>query len=121
MKLEFAEHEAVPRPPGEVRFLRITADPYEDGRRIKLAYELTPFQKRPSLEIRMEDEHGVDLGSILIIESMSPRFALTAHLRTESPAIGRVLVRSVLGYEDQPEVDRAVTPVDFGAPRLREG
>jgi hypothetical protein len=121
MELEFAEHEAVPRPPGEVRFLRITADPYEDGRRIKLAYELTPFQMRPDLEIRLEDEQGVDLGSISIVGSMSPRFTLTAHLRTEPPPNGRVLVRSVLGYEDQPEVDRAVTAVDFGAPRQREG
>ncbi len=113
MEIEWADEKAVPLPPGDVRFLRVTAEPYADGRRIKLSYELTPFQKRPNLEIRLEDEQGGELGAISIIETMTARFSLTAHLRSDAPADGRLRVRSVLGYEDQPEVDRAVTPVEL--------
>lgn len=115
MDIGWAEEKAVPRPPGDVRFLRITAEPYEDRRRIKLTYELTPFLKRPNLEIRLEDEAGTELGSITIIETMDSKFTLTAHLRSDAPTDGRMLVRSVLGYEEQPEVDLAVTPVELAA------
>ena len=111
MEIEWADEKGVPLPPGDIRFLRITAEPYEDGRRIKLSYELTPFQKRPNLEIRLEDEQGGELGAISVIETMTPRFTVTAHLRSEAPGEGGVRVRSVLGYEDQPEVDHALTRV----------
>ena len=112
MEIEWADEKGVPLPPGDIRFLRITAEPYGDGRRIKLSYELTPFQKRPNVEIRLEDEQGGELGAISVIETMTPRFTLTAHLRSEVPAERSVRVRSVLGYEDQPEVDHALTPVE---------
>jgi hypothetical protein len=117
MEIGLMDQNAVPRPPEEVRFQRVTAEPYADGRRIKLTYVLTPFQKRPNLEIRLEDEAGTEHGSITIIETMDPKFTLTAHIRSEVPAVGRLLVRSVLGYEEHPEVDLAVTPVDV-APGL---
>jgi len=106
------DQNEVPRPPEEVRFQRVTAEPYADGRRIKLTYVLTPFQKRPNLEIRLEDEAGTEHGSITIIETMDPKFTLTAHIRSDIPAEGRLQVRSVLGYEELPEVDQALTPVE---------
>jgi hypothetical protein len=112
MEIEWADQNAVPRPPEDVRFVRVTAEPYADGRRIKLTYELTPFQKRPNLEIRLEDELGTEQGSITIIETMDSKFTLTAHIRSEVPAEGRLQVRSVLGYEEHPAVDQAVTPVE---------
>ncbi len=112
MEIGWVDQNAVPRPPEEVRFVRVTAEPYADGRRIKLTYVLTPFQKRPNVEIRLVDEAGTEHGSITIIETMDPKFTLTAHIRSEMPAEGPLQVRSVLGYEELPEVDQALTPVE---------
>ena len=117
MEIGLVDQNAVPRPPEDVRFLRVSAEPYADGRRIKLTYVLTPFQKRPNLEIRLEDEAGMEHGSITVIETMDAKFTLTAHIRSDVPAEGPLRVRSVLGYEELPEVDQALTPVE-AAPGL---
>jgi len=115
MDLEFTDGPAVPRSPSDVRFVAVAAEPYPDRRRIKLSYEITPFLQRPSLEIRLLDPDGADLGSITVVDAVVARFSLTAHLRGEVFGAGPVRVVSILGYDDLPEADRHEVMVDLPA------
>lgn len=115
MDLEFTEGPEAPQPPGAVRFLAVRAEPYADRRRIKLSYEVSPFQQRPSVEIRLLAPDGADLGSITVVDVVGARFSLTAHLRGDAPAATPVRVVSILGYDDLPEVDRRELIVDLPA------
>jgi hypothetical protein len=40
--------------PEETRITLLTAEPYPDGYRLRVNIEVTPFQKRPHLEIRSD-------------------------------------------------------------------
>ncbi|MBM3121866.1 MAG: hypothetical protein FJZ97_06730 [Chloroflexi bacterium] len=115
MDLEFTEGPAAPQPPGAVRFVAVTAEPYADRRRIKLSYEVSPFLHRPSVEIRLLAPDGADLGSITVVDVVGARFSLTAHLRGDVPGATPVRIVSILGYEDLPEVDRRELIVDLPA------
>ncbi len=120
MDLESTEGPAAAQPPGDVRFVAVTAEPYPDRRRIKLSYEVSPFLQRPSVEIRLLAPDGAELGSITVVDVVGARFSLTAHLRGKEslelrqgahlrgdvPGATPVRVVSILGYDDLPEVDR---------------
>jgi hypothetical protein len=43
--------------------------------------ELTPFIERPSLEVTIINGEGVPAGSLNVIETLTPNFNLTMHLR----------------------------------------
>jgi hypothetical protein len=116
MDIQLIEGGDAPRAPSDVRFRRAAAEPYADRQRVKLTYELTPFFRRPNVDIRLEGPPGTVLGSVTIIETMDSRFSLTAHLRAAPPAAGHFEIISILGYVDRPQVDRDVTPpVDLPA------
>ena len=115
MEIEFTEGPAVRCAPADVRFVAVKVEPYPDRQRLKLSYEVTPFLERPSVEIRMLDPQGADLGSITIIDIVVPHFSLTAHLRSEVPQAMAVRVVSTLGYDSLPEVDRHEIVVDLPA------
>ena len=115
MDLEFSEGRGAPRPPADVRFVAVTAELYADHRRVKLSFEVTPFLQRPSLEIRLLDPDGGDLGSISVIDVVGPRFSLTAHLRGNLPGEASIRIVSVLGYDDLPDVDRNELTIDLPA------
>lgn len=108
--------QAGAQPPSEVRFVAVAAEPYPDRRRIRLSYEVTPFLQRPSVEIRLLDAEGGELGSVTVVDVMGPRFSLTAHLRTAPPSLASVRVVSSLGYDDLPAVDRHELSVDLPEP-----
>jgi len=115
MNLEIVDGPAAPRPPSEVRFVAVTAEPYPDRRRIKLTYEITPFLQRPGVEIRLQDPAGGNLGSITVVDLVGAHFSLTAHLRGVDPPPGSIRVVSTLGYDDLPDVDRHETTVELPA------
>ncbi len=120
MDIAFTEAGDVPRSPADVRFRRVTAEPYADRERVKLTYELSPFLQRPNVEVLLEGPAGTVLGTVTIIETMDARFSLTVHLRARPPANGRIEIISILGYEDRPEVDRHVTPVELPPPAMAD-
>jgi len=120
MDIELGQGSDVPRMPSDVRFRRVTAEPFVDRQRVKLTYELSPFLQRPNVEILLEGPPGTVLGAVTIIETMDSRFSLTVHLRADPPAEGRFDVISTLGYEGLPEVDKDVTRIELPPRALRE-
>lgn len=83
MDIFFSDPSDVPLPPTEVRIREFTADPWSDGRRIKIYLELTPFQQKPSGEVRIMDVEGNPVASANIIETIDPKMEINLHLRFE--------------------------------------
>lgn len=70
-----------PRPREEVRIRQIGLYLYPDLRRMAFGVELTPFVERPSIEVTITNGDGAPAGSLHVIETVTPNFSLTMHLR----------------------------------------
>jgi hypothetical protein len=69
--------------PEETRITALSAEPYPDGYRLRVNIEITPFQKRPHLEILLKDADDDEIASTSIIEPMSWKLEFTMHVRDE--------------------------------------
>ncbi|HSK88951.1 MAG TPA: hypothetical protein VK880_11360 [Anaerolineales bacterium] len=69
--------------PEETRITTLAAEPYPDGYRLRVNIEITPFQKRPHLEILLKDANADEIASTSIIEPMSWKIEFTMHVRGE--------------------------------------
>lgn len=107
MDIYFQDPSDIPLPPEEVRIRELRAEPYSDGRRVRIILEITPFQQRPNCEIQIADQDGIMVASLSIIESIDARMDFTVHLKTDEPS-GEFTVSSELYYyEDE---DRGSEP-----------
>lgn len=105
-------------PPEAVRILDLRAEPYPDQRRLRVGLELTPFQKRPEIEIDLTDPEGNPAGSASIIEPMGWKLELTLHVRARSlpPPVGVFHLTAALSYPDLPDLDRRTIAIELTAP-----
>ncbi len=69
--------------PEETRITSLSAEPYPDGYRLRVNLEMTPFQKRPHLEVTLKDANGDEIASSSIVEPMSWKIEFTMHIRGE--------------------------------------
>ncbi len=74
-----------PLPRAEMRFETIAADPYADGRRVRLRFRLTPFEEKPSVDAWVTDAAGQVTAMMSLIEAMDREFEFTLHLRGPEP------------------------------------
>jgi hypothetical protein len=81
MDIFLSDPNEIPLPPQEVRIQELKALPWQDGRRVQVYLEITPFQKRPSSEISITNVNGDELAFISIIESIGRNMEFTMHLR----------------------------------------
>ena len=69
--------------PEETRITSLSATPYPDGYRLHVNVEITPFQKRPHIEVLLSDSDGDEVGSTTIVEPMGWKLEFTMHIRGE--------------------------------------
>jgi len=100
----FDSVEAAPLPPEEVRLTSLSAEPYPEGGRVRVSLEMTPFQKRPWLELVMVDSLGEEVASADIIEPLNFKIELTMHIRRAEPA-GEYKLIARLYYPEQADND----------------
>lgn len=67
--------------PEETKITTLTAQPYPDARRIRVNLEITPFQKRPYIEITLTDADNNEIAATSIVEPLSWKLELTMHIR----------------------------------------
>jgi hypothetical protein len=108
--IPFLSSYEVPVPPEEMRFRSLRAEPYSDGRRVRISLEVTPFQVRPNLDILLIDQAGEVAASAHIIEASEPKMTLTLHFRRPAGE-GFYTARGTLGYPDREATD--VTQATF--------
>jgi hypothetical protein len=106
-------------PPEATRLLDLRADPYPDGRRLRVGLELTPFLKRPEIELTLTDSSGQTCATATIIEPMGWKLDLTLHIRALSEATAGSAVEGtyeltvLLTYPDLGEVDRRTISIEI--------
>ena len=69
--------------PEETRITQLSAQPYPDGYRLHVNMEITPFQKRPYIEVTLRDAGGDEVASTNIVEPLSWKLEFTMHIRGE--------------------------------------
>ena len=94
----FDDPDQAPRPPEEVRITRVRVDPLPDGRRVAVSISLTPFLKKPSLDVTLL-RGGIEERSLSVVEAMENEMQLTLHLPQTDPS-GSYLARVDLLRED---------------------
>lgn len=95
-------------PPETTRILSLQARPYEDARRVLVEMDITPFEKRPYIEVSLRDARGEEVSAASFIEPMAWKLAFTLHLRKE-PAAGDLTLEARLFYPDGPAAEPVVT------------
>lgn len=95
-------------PPEETRILNLNVEPYEDGRRIHIFLELTPFQKPPLIELNLTDSDENDAGSASIIEPPRWKHELTMHLKYSNQKTGEYKLTARLIYPEIEEQDKKI-------------
>ena len=100
-------------PPGEIRLLELHADSDPEGKRLRVALGLTPFQKRPKIELDLKDSAGNDIASASIIEPVGWKLELTLHVRKIGPANGKYTLTASLYYPEIGEIDRRTLIIDI--------
>jgi hypothetical protein len=102
MDIFFTDPTEVPLPPDEIRIRSLRAEPWPDGTRVRVYFEIDPFQKRPNAEVRILDEENREVASLNVIETIERKMEFTMHLRRSDPR-GRFLVDALLFYSEPVE------------------
>ena len=107
MEFFFPEDNLTRATPEETRINSLSAQPYPDGRRVRVNMEVTPFQKRPYIEVVLENANGDEVASTSLVEPMSWKLEFTMHIRGEIS--NPYTVHARLYYPDGPSAG----PVSF--------
>ena len=83
MDFFFPEDNLTRMTPEETHITALSAEPYPDGYRLRVNIEITPFQKRPHVEVMLSDAAGDEIASTSLIEPMSWKLEFTMHVRGE--------------------------------------
>ncbi len=80
---------------------------------MKITLELTPFQKRPNVEVTITDPSGKQVAQTTIVETMLSNLEFTMHVR-EAEACSEYLLETRLYYQPIPPATDA--PVEIVLP-----
>ena len=107
--------DEVKLPPEEVRLrvIRVTLQP--GSNKVKVHLELTPFQKRPNVEVIITTSSGKEAAHTSILEVMLPKMELTMHLREPVPGHQYNVDASVY-YQSLPEPIQTSTELPLPEP-----
>ena len=74
-----------PKAREDVRFNRLGLYMYPEDRQVAVGFDITPFLEKPSIEVTIINEVGIEAASLNVIEAMQPNFSLIMHLRDQAP------------------------------------
>jgi hypothetical protein len=100
--------------PEETRITSLSATPYPDGYRLHVNIEMTPFQKRPYLEVILSNGDGDDIQTTSIVEPMSWKIEFTMHIRGELK--NPYTLGAKLFYPDGPSAEPQTFSFDITPP-----
>ena len=101
--------------PEETRITSLSAEPYPDGYRLHVNIEMTPFQKRPHLEVTLNDCDGDEVASATVVEPMGWKIEFTMHIRGELK--NPYTLEATLFYPDGPTTEPKTFSFDVKPPQ----
>ena len=103
MSFFFPEDDLQRMAPEETHITSLTAEPYPDGERVHVNIEITPFQKRPHIEVLLTDTEGNEVATASIVEPMGWKLEFTMHLRGAKTSPFKI--EATLFYPDGPQAE----------------
>jgi hypothetical protein len=100
--------------PEETRITSLTAQPYPDGYRLHVNIEMTPFQKRPHIDVVVNDAHKQEVASTSIVEPLGWKIEFTMHIRGELN--NPYTLEARLFYPEGPAMEPQTFTFDVGPP-----
>jgi hypothetical protein len=110
----FPEDSLTRATPEETRITHLSAEPYPDGYRIHVHIEITPFQKRPHVEVILTDSTGDEIASTTIVEPLTWKMEFTMHIRGELN--NPYMLEAKLFYPDGPITEPQAFTFDVKPP-----
>lgn len=105
MEFFFPDDLAPRQPPEETRITSLSAEPYPDGRRIRVNIDITPFQTRPHIDVTLFDSDGAEAGETSFIEPLTWKLEFTLHIRGRDTVVGAYRLEARLYYPDGPAAE----------------
>ena len=102
-------------PPEEVRLTKVQVMPHLEDRQVKIHLELTPFMKRPNIEVIITSSNGREVGHVNILETMLRILEFTVHLRQVEVAED-LRMETTVYYQKLPEPSAGDTPIEVPLP-----
>ena len=99
MDIFFDNPNDPPVQPEEMAIRSLVSKPYEDGRRVRIDFEITPFVEYPNLEIEVHNQAGQLAASLSVVEAVENNMTFTLHLREAQPG-GDYTLSMTLFYTD---------------------
>jgi len=115
MDFFFSEDNLNRMTPEETHITALSAEPYPDGYRLRVNIAVTPFQKRPHIEVLLTDADGNEVASTSIVEPMSWKLEFTMHIRGELR--NPYTVEATLFYPDGPTTEPQTFTFDVKPPQ----
>ena len=109
MDFFFPDDLAPRQPPEGTRITSLGAEPLSDGRRVRVHIEITPFQKRPQIDVTLFDSNGEEVTVTSFIEPVTWRLEFTLHIRGRENVAGNYRLEARLYYPDGPSAE----PVNY--------
>jgi hypothetical protein len=113
MDINFHDPSDIPLPPEEVRIRELRVEPLPDRRRVRIFIEITPFQQKPNLEIKILTQSGDEAASLSIIEAIDRKMQFTVHLKDEGAA-GEYIADLEVYYFEAEALDKVPELVQDG-------
>jgi hypothetical protein len=100
--IDFFNPADVPQPRDKIKVEKVDAQPYPDGWRVRIIIDVTPFQERPNLEIKVRTLEGRPVSELSVIETMIRHLEFTVHIRGVSSPAGTYIADAGLYYGEDP-------------------
>jgi hypothetical protein len=117
MDIFFHDPNEIRLPPEEVRLCEVRATPEPNGRRVKIYLELTPFMKRPNIEVTISTAAGKTVAHTSILETMQRKLEFTMHLREPEPN-SEYIIECLVYYQKLPEPSEVPKDIPFPDPMV---
>jgi hypothetical protein len=117
MDIFFQDPNIVRVPPEEVRLLDVKVTPQPESGRVKIYIELTPFMKRPNVNVSITNKAGKEIAHTSILETMLPKMEFTMHLRQPEPG-SEYSVDTWVYYQRMPEPSEIAVEIPLPDPMI---
>jgi hypothetical protein len=117
MDFFFPEDNLQRMTPEETHITSLSAEPYPDGYRLRVNIEITPFQKRPHIEVTLNGADGEEIASSSIVEPLSWKLEFTMHIRGELK--NPYTIEAKLFYPDGPVTEPQTYTFDVKPPQSK--
>lgn len=106
LSLFFNDPNIERKAPEDMRFISVSVEPYEDGRRLRVAAEVTPFEKRPYFEFTLYDGQGREVSAVSVVEPARWKIDFVMHIRARfADQSGPYRLFARLYYPEMPDSD----------------